>query len=99
VTVVGNRGYVRNVHLSRTGRLGIVETGDVIGYVGETGDARGPHDHFEWHPWSVPVPRQRSPYGFDLVMDAIDPYPFLNKACGSQRVPMRMVSGDRPLES
>ena len=86
VTVLGKRGYVRNVHLSRVGKLGDVKTGDVVGYVGATGDARGPHNHFEWHPWSAPSPRHRSPFGFSLVMDAIDPYPFLNKACGARRV-------------
>lgn len=85
VTVVGRRGYTRNVHLSRTGKLGWVRAGDVVGYVGATGDARGPHNHFEWHPWAAPYPRHRSPFGFSLVMDAIDPYPFLLKACGARR--------------
>ena len=85
VTVVGERGYVRNGHLSRFGRLGYVKAGTVIGYVGSTGDAHSTHDHFEWHPWASPTPRHRSPRGFSLIMDAIDPYPFLNRACGARR--------------
>lgn len=97
VTVVGAQGYVRNAHLSRVTRLGYVGTGDVIGYVGSTGDASGPHDHISWHPWSVPVPRHVAPSGFSLVMDAIDPYPFLNKACGAHRAPLPSAAGE-PLE-
>jgi murein DD-endopeptidase MepM/ murein hydrolase activator NlpD len=50
VKVYGADGYVYNAHLSAYGKLGQVKTGDVIGYVGSTGDATAPHDHFEWHP-------------------------------------------------
>jgi murein DD-endopeptidase MepM/ murein hydrolase activator NlpD len=67
VRVWGPLGHVYNAHLSAYGKLGDVTAGDVIGYVGITGDAGGPHDHFEWHPndgW------------------AVDPHSFLAAACG-----------------
>ena len=64
---------------------------------GATGDARGPHDHFEWHPWALALPLHRSPFGFARVMDAIDPYPFLNKACRGSRVSLP-ERASRPLE-
>jgi len=66
VSVYGQYGYVYNAHLSRFGTLGQVRAGDIVGYVGQTGDASGPHDHFEWHPGDG---------------DAVDPHQYLVLVC------------------
>jgi murein DD-endopeptidase MepM/ murein hydrolase activator NlpD len=72
VEVRGEFGYVYNAHLSAFGQLGTVEAGDVIGYVGATGNAGGPHDHFEWHPDNG---------------KAVDPHEFLLMVCDSGALP------------
>ena len=66
VKVYGAGGYVYNAHLSAYGKLGPVQAGDVIGYVGSTGNATAPHNHFEWHPGDGA---------------AVDPYLFLAAVC------------------
>ena len=68
VYVHGEKGFVFNAHLSRFGKLGRVKAGDIIGYVGNTGNARytSPHNHFEWHPGNGA---------------AVDPYHYLNEVC------------------
>jgi murein DD-endopeptidase MepM/ murein hydrolase activator NlpD len=69
VRVYGPRGFVYNAHLSAFGKLGQVEGGDIIGHVGNSGDAWNtqPHDHFEWHPGGGA---------------AVDPYSYLISSCG-----------------
>ena len=68
----GNEFYY--AHLSAYSPLAIagrrVQAGDVLGFVGDSGDAEGgpPHLHFEIHPVDLLV------YGYDGV---VAPYPFL----------------------
>lgn len=66
VKVFGEYGYVYMAHNSRFGKLGPVETGDVVAYVGATGNTSANHVHFEWHPNDGA---------------AVDPYPFLMQVC------------------
>ena len=79
--VRGSIGYVYNAHLSRFGQLGNVSMGDVIGFVGETGDTSTPHDHFEWHPNVIPSDWPESGYGYSVVGSAINPRPLLLQVC------------------
>ncbi len=83
VKVFGAAGWTYNAHLDSFGNLGSVSTGDVVGYVGDSGDARGgaTHDHFEWHPNVIPSHPHKSPYGYAVIGSAIDPYPYLNSVC------------------
>jgi peptidoglycan hydrolase CwlO-like protein len=83
VYVYGSEGFVFNAHLSRVGQLGTVSAGTVVGYVGATGNASGgaSHDHFEWHPRSIPANPYRSPYWYTVISGAIDPFPYLNQVC------------------
>jgi murein DD-endopeptidase MepM/ murein hydrolase activator NlpD len=79
VEVRGVQGYVYNAHLVAYGKSGNVQAGDVVGFVGNTGDAQGgaTHDHFEWHPYHV--------QSYDRVIagtnGAVDPFPYLQVVC------------------
>ena len=84
VFVVGRYGTVYNAHLSAyhpTNSNGPVSTGDIIGYVGSTGYSSVPHDHFEFHPAVMPGGWIESAYGYEVIEDALNPYPLLVQAC------------------
>lgn len=65
-TMINHGGGVYTVYMHQSSfqvRSGWVDAGTVIGYVGATGDAQGPHLHFEVHPsglWNTRV----DPVGF-----------------------------------
>jgi murein DD-endopeptidase MepM/ murein hydrolase activator NlpD len=85
VEVRGSTGYTYNAHLSSysSNSTGSVQAGDIIGYVGTSGDAVGgpPHDHFEYHPNVIPSHWPPSAYGYSVIDGAINPYPLLVQAC------------------
>jgi peptidoglycan hydrolase CwlO-like protein len=85
VEVHGAPGYTYNAHLSSYSEhsTGSVQAGDIIGYVGSTGDAGTiNHDHFEFHPNSFPSGWPTSYYGYTVIGSALNPYPLLVDACG-----------------
>jgi peptidoglycan hydrolase CwlO-like protein len=85
VEVHGAVGYTYNAHLSSYSdhSTGTVHAGDVIGYVGDSGDAQGgpPHDHFEFHPNTMPSGWPASSYGYSAIGSALNPYPLIVNAC------------------
>lgn len=81
VNVYGDLGYTYNAHMMATGYTGPVTAGQIIGYVGATGDTNTPHLHFEWHPNVIPNGWPQSPYGANVIGDAINPFPLLSQVC------------------
>ena len=81
VSVYGANGYTYNAHLAQPGVSGSVNAGDIIGYVGISGNATTPHNHFEWHPYSIPENWPVSPYGYSVIGSAVNPWPLLSQVC------------------
>ena len=81
VYVHGELGYTYNAHLMQPGVTGSVTAGEIIGYVGTTGNASTPHNHFEWHPKVIPTDWPASPYGYSVIGTAVNPFPLLAQVC------------------
>src|SRR5262245_17501529 len=81
VNVYGDLGYTYNAHLRKTAYTGPRPAGQIIGYVGATGDTNTPHDHFEWHPNVIPSNWPASPYGYTVINGAVNPFPLLSQVC------------------
>jgi murein DD-endopeptidase MepM/ murein hydrolase activator NlpD len=81
VDVYGDLGYAYNAHMREPGFTGPVHAGQIIGYVGATGDTNTPHDHFEWHPNVIPSNWPASAYGYKVIGDAVNPFPLLSQVC------------------
>lgn len=85
VYVTGQHGYTYNAHLMQPGVNGPVSAGDIVGYVGTTGNASTPHNHFEWHPYQIPSDWPVSPYGYSVIgtgsYPAVNPWPLLSQVC------------------
>lgn len=88
VYVEGELGYTYNAHMMQPGYTGPVSAGDVIGYVGETGNTNTNHNHFEWHPSQTPDSSSwpASPYGYSVIdssygSPAVNPWPILAVVC------------------
>ena len=65
--VATNGDYYFGTHLSRFGAEGEVRAGEVIGYMGDDGNAKGVHLHFEYHPGGKHNP--------------VNPYPIVDAHC------------------
>ncbi len=78
----GNKFYYAHLDVWE-GESRIVDAGDVVGYVGSTGNAGGPHLHFETHPGGV----------------AENPFPAVDAACRVPATDEAVATGATPSQT